>query len=101
MNKSHLNLDSKLGCKEIPSGNLEDIKTKEEKKWKSETIRNCENINITVSSFKDIYAGHSLYSTNQFLDMVENYNRSYQERLHVDQSIRQKLADGETNSRGV
>lgn len=88
LNTAHLNLDSHNRCKGIPHKSVQDLKTGEKKKWKSETIKMCKNINITGSSFQDIYAGHSLYTTDELLEMLEEYNRSYQGKLHVDIKIK-------------
>ena len=96
LNMTHLELDSPKRCKQIPDARIWDLKTEEEKKkWKSDTIRNCEKANVTGPQFREIYAGSSLFTMDELLDMVEEYNQSYQGKFHVDLTIKKKLADGD------
>ena len=84
MNKDHLNLDSHLQCGKIPLENVQDVKTSSEKKdWRSQTIKSCPN-STPEPTFQDIYARDLLFTTDQLLSMVEEFNRSYHGKLHVD-----------------
>ena len=91
----HLNLNSSICCKAIPTQDITEVITEEQKKkWTSETIAKCEKAEAKKMEFRNIYARESLFNTDMLLDLVETYSRSYQGKLHVDLKIKTKLSKG-------
>ena len=76
------------------------LTAEQKKKWTSLAIKECEKVSQEKNIFKDFYAGPATMTTDELLDMVEKFSRSYMGKLDVDIKIKEKVRKGQKLDQG-
>ena len=88
----HLKPDSKLKCGLIPTDELDNLDTVDEKKkWTAAAIARCERPLLTAPKEYKVYAGESYFTVDELLHACYKQNISYQGKLYIPPSIKEKM----------
>ena len=88
----HLNPDSDLRCKSIPSEDLAGVDTREHRReWTSTAIKNLDVAVSRQPNPQDVYISDTEFTVDELIDKLYEYSIGFQDKYYIAASIKQKL----------